>query len=323
MKKLPANLIKITHFLSDCHYHSGDELGKTLAITRSAVWKSIKKLQEYGIEINTVKGKGYALSEPLLLLDKQQIKKQLKPSNKKPDIKIFACVDSTNDYLQKQPKSAKKMSICLAETQTHGRGRLNRSWHSPFGKNIYFSCRYSFEKDISEMAGLSLVVGLAVLKTIRGFGLDQHFALQWPNHIVWNQKKLAGSLIEVNAEANGNCDAIIGIGINVNLLSADKNFSWSSMTQALNKYINRNEVCANLINQLVCHLDQFEKQGFAAFKQEWVANDRLINQHIAISFHHQEKVHGIAIGVNDYGNLLLQTPTNGIQAYATGEIELL
>lgn len=323
MKKLHPNLIKIIRRLNDGEYHSGDELGKTLGVTRSAVWKAIKKLQQYGALIHSVQGKGYALAEPLLLLDKLHIKKQLKLLNPTVvDIKIFASLTSTNAYLQTHPEPADKIKICLAETQTHGRGRFKRCWHSPFGQNIYFSCRYAFQKDIGELTGLSLVTSLAILKTMREFGIHSHLSVQWPNYIVWRQQKLACCLIEIQAETNGSCDAIIGIGINVNQLTADQDFLWASMRQALGKYIDRNVVCAALTHSLIEYLRQFEQRGFFPFKKEWLANDGLIKQAISIS-HQEERIHGQALGINDHGHLLLQTADQGILTYSTGDSALL
>lgn len=320
MKELHPNLIKIAGFLSNCEYHSGDDLGKSLAITRSAVWKAIKKLEHYGIQINSMKGKGYVLTEPLVLLDRQYIKKHLRITDPNDiDIKVFASLASTNDYLHQHPNKKNKISICLAETQTQGRGRLGRSWLSPFGKNIYFSCRYSFQKDVSELAGLSLITGLAILKTLRQCGIANDLAVQWPNHIVWQSKKLAGSLIEMVAEANGHCDAIIGIGINVNLRHADTAFPWSSMTQALGKYVNRNEVCALLASILIEYLTLFSERGFEAFKKEWLTNDYLVNQLVSLSSP-KEKIQGLVLGINDYGHLLLQTADQTIRTCTTGDI---
>ena len=318
MKELHSNLIKIIDCLNDGSFHSGDEIGKKIGITRSAVWKAIKKLEFYGIAIDSVKNKGYALKEPLALLDQQRIKKQLKTTNRSLDIKVLASINSTNDYLREQPAS-QKIRVCIAETQTQGRGRLNRCWYSPFGKNIYFSCRYPFQKDISEMAGLSLVVGLVMLKTIREFITDSQLAVQWPCHIVWNNKKLAGTLIELNAEANGRCEAIIGIGVNINLLAVDGRFPWVSMQQILGKYLDRNAVCIALANHLIQYLQKFEQQGFSPFKQEWLDNDGLFNQVISLQIS-GENVSGQVKGINDLGHLLLQMPNNEIHHFAVGEV---
>jgi BirA family transcriptional regulator, biotin operon repressor / biotin---[acetyl-CoA-carboxylase] ligase len=319
MKKLHPNLVKITRLLSDGGYHSGDELGQTLAITRSAVWKVIKKLQQCGVKIHSAKGKGYALAEAISLLDKQQIKKQLLPAHRAAvDIQVFASVTSTNDYLKTHPEPRHLIKICVTETQTQGRGRFKSQWYSPFGKNIYFSCRYSFQKDIAELTGLNLVVSLAVLKTVQQCGVVSDLSVHWPNYISWRQKKLACCLIEMNAEANGGCDAVIGIGINVNLLTTDTDFSWASMAQALGKEIDRNMVCARLINHLVPYLQQFAEQGFSSFKKEWLSHDGLMKQSISLS-RPQGQVCGTVLGINDRGHLLLQTEDQCITAYSTGD----
>ena len=210
----------------------------------------------------------------------------------------------------------------MAEMQTHGRGRLNRSWYSPFGKNIYFSCRYSFQKDLCELSGLSLVTGLAILRSVGDFGISADLTVQWPNHIMWRQKKLAGCLIEVYAEAHGNCHAIISIGINVNSLHADADFPGASMAQALGKSLDRNDVCVLLIQHLLDYLRRFESSGFSTFRQEWLQNDCLINQPVLIS-NHQRQIKGHAIDINDQGYLLLQLPDQSIQICTAGDSALL
>ena len=318
MKELHSNLIKIIDCLNEGGYHSGLQLGNMVGITRSAIWKSIKKLELYGVPIDSIKNRGYALKEPLNLLNQQWIKKQLKALNRPLDIKVFASINSTNDYLQKQPASS-KIKVCIAETQTQGRGRLNHSWHSPFGKNIYLSCRYPFQKDISEMAGLSLVVALVMLKTVREFAPVPQLAVQWPGHIVCANKKLAGTLIELNAEANGRCEAIVGIGLNVNLQAVDGRFAWISMQQIAEKYLDRNPICVALINNLVHSLQQFEQQGFAAFKQEWLKYDDLLDQQISFQVH-GEKFYGQVKGINELGHLLLQISHQEIRSFAVGEV---
>lgn len=320
MKTLTPNLIKIARYLSDGQYHSGDALGAALGITRSAVWKAIKKLAQYGVPVDSIKGKGYALTEPLFLLDKHKINKLAHHPGL--DIKVFASLASTNDYLQTHTEPKRKIKICLAETQTQGRGRLHRFWYSPFGKNIYFSCRYSFQKDLSELAGLSLVTGLAIFKTMRDFGIHSELFVQWPNHIVWRQKKLAGSLIDLTAEANGGCDAIIGIGINVNLLQANVNFAWTSMREAVGQCLDRNEICAVLIKHLLNYLAEFTQQGFTAFKKEWLAHDYLMKQYISLHSQQQD-IQGRMIGINDQGHLLLQTTDQRIQTFATGDSKII
>jgi len=136
MKILSENLVNTIQILSDLNYHDGDSIGKSLGITRSAVWKIIKKLENYGIKINSIQSKGYLLEQKLTLLDKNYIKKAIDKLDIQ--IEIFETIDSTNDYLKNLGKSDPISRICIAEHQSKARGRRLRNWHAPFGQNLYF-----------------------------------------------------------------------------------------------------------------------------------------------------------------------------------------
>jgi len=232
MKNTNEKLVEICNILNDLNFHDGTSIGAKLNISRTALWKWVSKLQSYGIEITKVKGKGYLLKEPLILLDSKKIETLLKSEDF--IIDTVESIDSTNNYLNNHNKSAIP-HICIAEHQTRGRGRFSREWYSPFGKNIYFSMQYSIKQDISQLGGLSLAVGTIVCKAIeKACKLPNRLMLKWPNDITYNGKKLAGVLIEVRAEVNGNCSVIIGIGINVNMPITNKvtfNQKWASIMQ--------------------------------------------------------------------------------------------
>jgi BirA family biotin operon repressor/biotin-[acetyl-CoA-carboxylase] ligase len=321
MKKTNPYLIEIVKILHDGDYHDGTGMGEHLNITRTAVWKLIKKLQQRGVAIESCKGRGYKLLEPLLFLNENEIHKKLK--NKKIKIKIFESVKSTNDYFQ-TAKLSPCVSICLAEEQTQGRGRLNRQWYSPYAKNIYMSCLYQFKKDMSELAGLSLVISLAIIKTINHFGIDQNLFLKWPNDIIYfdhqSKKKLSGCLVEIRAETHGLSHAIIGIGINVNMIDGDKSINqpFTSMQKITDKVFDRNEVCAELINQLLDHIERFNLYGFKTFIREWTKLDYLLNKVITLK-NNNKKIIGTARGVNTQGYLLLQLEDDSICAFSSGD----
>jgi BirA family biotin operon repressor/biotin-[acetyl-CoA-carboxylase] ligase len=322
MKKLSPGLVKLVALLNDLKYHDGVTIGEKLHITRSAVWKTMKKLESYGVTIDSVKGKGYTLHEPLLLLDKNFISKNL--SNKDILIEIYETIDSTNTYL-KSFYNNDKPRICLAEHQTTGRGRLQRNWHSPFGQNIYFSCLYPFQKDISELSGLSLVISLAIVKALTIYKLPEPLLVKWPNDVTYQKKKLAGCLLEIQAETNGTCSVIIGMGINVNMVE-DKNHTisqpWTSLKTILNTYINRNPLCVSLTNNLLLYLKQFEAKGLASFMDEWQRVDSLANQTIQLKHIHQHIHHtitGQVKGINQHGHLILTLPDNTVRAFSSGD----
>jgi BirA family transcriptional regulator, biotin operon repressor / biotin---[acetyl-CoA-carboxylase] ligase len=320
-RKYNKNLQKLVNILGDGDYHDGNSIGDALQMTRSAVWKMIKKLDNYAVKITSMRAKGYALLEPLKLLELTKIKKKL--VHDKIEIKIFESITSTNGYF-KTLRNNKSLRICLAEQQTQGKGRFNREWHSPFGKNIYFSCFYPFQKDLSELAGLSLVMSLAIIKTLKSYGVDKNLFVKWPNDIFYEDKKISGTLIEIQAESHGVCNVVIGIGINVNMQDDENNLSqpWTSLRKILGQYIDRNELCSRLINYLLNYLQEFNSQGFAPFRKEWMQRDCLANQFITLNTLH-EKISGTVTGINDQGHLLLKLEDGKIQVFSAGDASII
>lgn len=258
--------------------------------------------------------------QPLILLNKKIIQKEIKHKNI--EIDIFENVNSTNEHL-KSFLNNKKTRICLSEQQTHGKGRLNRHWHSPFGLNIYFSLLYQFHQDISELAGLSLIVSLAVVKTLQSY-LPEKLKIKWPNDIFYDDQKLSGILIESQAETNGGCSVIIGIGINVNMI-ADKTKeiaqAWTSLRCITNHNFNRNIICASLTNHLIDYLEQFNHHGLSFFMNEWNAVDCLYNKKITVK-NSKTKISGVAKGINDHGYLLIKTEDGKTIAVSSGDASI-
>jgi BirA family biotin operon repressor/biotin-[acetyl-CoA-carboxylase] ligase len=317
-RKNNRNLTSLLNLLSDGKPHDGNVLGEHLGLTRAAVWKMIQKLQGLGVLVQSIKGQGYILKEPLVLLDAERIQAGL---TQPVALSVFESIASTNDYLLNEPRT-KTPSVCVAEMQTAGRGRLGRAWVSPFGKNIYCSLRFHFKKDISELSGLSLMVSLSILKTLKQLKLP--LFVKWPNDVVCDQGKLSGTLIELKAESNGGCEAVIGIGINVNMLPKGvKGITqpWVSLRQLSGDYHDRNEILSELINTLIDDLNQFEAKGFSVFQKAWIKHHYHAHQPVTLSFA-ETKVQGEAIGVNELGHLLLKLSNGKTQAFASGDVSL-
>lgn len=329
MKILNASLVQLVDMLNDHEYHDGTTLGEALSITRTAIWKLIKKLADYGIKIESVKGKGYKLLEPLTLLNKAQINKILASSEI--NLEIYESLASTNELLKRiqsrrlEPGLADKIpNVCIAEHQTNGIGRFKRHWHSPFAQNIYLSYAHSFNKDVSELAGLSLAVSIAMLRSLENFGWSEDITIKWPNDIFYQHKKLAGNLIEVQAESNHQCTVIIGIGFNMNMLQASRKAitkDWVALRDITQHYINRNYFCAELIKQLNRALQEFEQTGLLAFMREWEKVDYLKGNIITIKTQ-DKKMHGLAMGIDKYGRLLLKMKDGQVNAYSSGDTSI-
>lgn len=211
--------LKILKNLSDGHFHSGESLAKQLDVSRTTIWNATQRLQkQFSVTIQSVKGRGYRLSQPIELLETDKIRSLLSPVMKTflPEIDILPLVDSSNRYLMAAAsQGAPSGKFVLAEQQTAGRGRLGRTWVSPFGCNIYCSLLWRFDLASSVLSGLGIVVAIALVTTLADF--VEGIEIKWPNDILWQQQKLAGILLEMQGEANGPAAVVIGMGLNINM----------------------------------------------------------------------------------------------------------
>ncbi|MED5503300.1 MAG: HTH domain-containing protein, partial [Pseudomonadota bacterium] len=128
MRKEHSVKLHILKSLSDGGFHSGEGLGQELGISRAAIAKHIKGLNDWGVDIYRIQGRGYQLAQPLQLLDEERLQAQLDTP-----LELISVIDSTNQYLLDRVNDSVKGRVCLAEYQAKGRGRRGRQWISPFG----------------------------------------------------------------------------------------------------------------------------------------------------------------------------------------------
>ena len=259
----------------------------------------------------------------IILLSERKIKSAVKTKSLQFD--LFKQIGSTNEYL-KSIKNSNKLHICAAEMQTHGKGRFQRRWHSPFGQNIYLSLKYVFNKNISALAGLSLVCGIAVCNAIEAVcQLPQDILIKWPNDIICDDKKLAGILIEIEVEARELYSVIIGIGLNTNMEANNHkkiNQHYTSIKKLTGIYQDRNQLCSALINQLIDVLSSFEAEGFNPFLTFWKKRDYLFEKPVRLKSGHRE-FYGKGAGINEQGCLLLQLSDGSQRVFFSGDTTLL
>ncbi|MCI4156214.1 biotin operon repressor, partial [Dickeya dianthicola] len=147
--------LKLISILSDGEFYSGEYLGELMGMSRAAINKHIQTIREWGLDVFTVTGKGYALSAPIQLLDAEKIRSQIESGN----IAVLPVIDSTNQYLLDRLDSVSSGDACIAEYQHAGRGRRGRKWFSPFGSNLYLSLYWRLEQGPAAAVGVSLVIG--------------------------------------------------------------------------------------------------------------------------------------------------------------------
>ncbi len=158
--------LALIKYLADGQFHSGEKLGESLGMSRAAISKHVKVLQQWGVDVFRVQGKGYCLPAPLDLLDEQALKEKLQV----PAFTLMPVIDSTNQYLLDRVGQLNSGAACLAEYQQAGRGRRGRVWKSPYGSNLYLSLYWRLDAGMAAAMGLSLVVGVSMAETLQKLG---------------------------------------------------------------------------------------------------------------------------------------------------------
>tara|TARA_B100001059_G_C17821169_1_gene578391 strand:- start:859 stop:1842 length:984 start_codon:yes stop_codon:yes gene_type:complete len=313
---------QLLHYLADGEFYSGQWLAEQLGVSRTAVANYLNALKQHGLEIFSVKGRGYKLAHPIQLLDANKIK-YLQPAGSA-QILVQHITDSTNCQLLNRLQAGQVMapgSVIVAEAQSAGRGRRGRPWYSPFGSNLYFSCYWRLEQGVPAAMGLSLVIGLAVCRV-----LQQQYKLQakvkWPNDIYINEQKLAGILVELSGQADAGCDVVIGIGLNVGMPEHSNQHidqPYTDIRTATGQHIDRNILVVELQRQVTILLTQFSETGFSAFTAEFNQHDLYANRKVVLLT--KEPISGICRGVDNQGGVIIET-ADEITIYYGGELSL-
>ena len=310
--------------LADGKFHSGQALGEALGVSRSAIWKQIKLIEESGIEVYSVKGRGYRIPDGLDLLDQMLIEEALVPEikNQLQAISLNLTIPSTNALAMASVFSDGHGSLYLAEQQTAGRGRRGRNWASPFASNLYFSLTWQFNNGAAALEGLSLAVGVALNRGLKHLGIEG-VQVKWPNDLLWRGRKLAGVLLEMSGDASGECFVVIGVGINVRMpdsASREIDQPWTDLQQINGVAPSRNKLIAVLMNELVPVLQQFSEQGFCAFVDEWQQMNAHSNQVISLHIGNRQE-QGVCRGVDSSGALLLEADGE-LKSFHGGEVSV-
>ncbi|EEG85010.1 biotin--[acetyl-CoA-carboxylase] ligase [Proteus penneri ATCC 35198] len=255
MKETPTPLLLI-ELLADGNIHSGEQLGEGLGMTRAGINKHIQTLRSWGIDVQTVAGKGYQLDAPMNLLNADIVNQNIKGE----PASVIPVIDSTNQYLIQRISELKSGDVCIAEYQSAGRGRRGRQWISPFGRNLYLSMYWKLDQGPAAAIGLSLVVGVIMAEVLEKLGADG-VKVKWPNDLYLNDKKLSGILVELTGKTGDVAHIVTGIGINIAMSKNQNeaiNQQWINLEQVGIK-IDRNELACEITNALREAFVQFEK----------------------------------------------------------------
>jgi BirA family biotin operon repressor/biotin-[acetyl-CoA-carboxylase] ligase len=318
----------LLELLADGELRSGEWLASQLGQTRTAVRQGVQRLRALGIAVQAEAHQGYRLAHLVELLDARRIGAELAEQRKARlrRLEVLFEVDSTNTrLLAAPPPPPGSAEVCLSEMQYAGRGRLGRRWIAPFGCGISMSLSWTFRDLARTLPSLSLGVGVAVSRALVRAGAEG-IALKWPNDIWFRDRKVGGILIELRAQAGGHAHVVIGVGINVSLPAAARREIEASGAQvaavadACKQPPSRNRVAGAILDELLSMLAQYERFGFAAFRDAWMALDAMDGRNAQVVVG-ENALRGIARGVDLEGALLLETG-EGMQRFVTGEASL-
>ena len=237
-------------------------------------------------------------------------------------LRVLEETDSTNArLLAEAPRSG--FDVLFAETQTAGRGRRGRSWHSPKGAHLYMSLGYVYAGNLSQLPPLALAVGLACAQAVTEL-TALPVRLKWPNDLYLDGRKLGGILIETQPLGNGQVHVVVGIGLNVRMpaeAAAMIDQPWSDLQSAAT-IVDRNRLAAQILDSLVTTLYKFASDGFAAFRADFERHDLLLNREVDI--HDASGVQRArARGVDANGALLVEMAGDGVlRPLHAGEVSI-
>jgi BirA family biotin operon repressor/biotin-[acetyl-CoA-carboxylase] ligase len=312
--------------LADGEFHSGQRLAESAGITRSAVWKQIKRLTGLGLEVEGITGKGYRLSSPLEMLDREYICNHLDGTARGVPVavKVLFETGSTNQYLlEAQAGDSMHGRAVLAEYQFAGRGRGENRWVSAPASGLCLSLGWHYDSITGSLTSLSLATGVILAEILQEMGC-RDVRLKWPNDLVVKGAKLAGILIESRAQGAGPCDIVIGIGINVHLparLEHDIGRQVTDLRRLLAPAVpSRNILAARLINKLVAMLGKYDSDGFDSFRERWQKLDYTAGKNARL-LRSGQQISGRVIGIDENG-LLIMSINGESRKFSSGELSL-
>jgi len=319
--------------LADGQFHSGEDLAARVGLTRARVSQVLKEAEGAGLALERMKGRGYRLLEAPDFLDAKKIRARLAVLAETLGtplplaIEVVDQIESTSSELMRRAQRRDiHQAVLAAEWQTAGRGRRGRAWTAIAGGSLTFSLGWKFEQGAGFLAGLSLAVGVAVVRALEAEGFKD-VALKWPNDLIHRHLKVGGILIELNGDALGPTTTVVGVGLNVRLPAAARKdipvpiTDLASVAGRKAAPIDRNRLLAALLAELAAVLDVYAREGFSPFAAEWQHRHAYQGKPVRLLLPDGATVTGKVAGVDASGALVLADGPRRTR-FLSGEITL-
>jgi BirA family biotin operon repressor/biotin-[acetyl-CoA-carboxylase] ligase len=324
---LDEKLLTILYRSKDISLQS---ISEQLDLSESVILESIQVLQSLGYAIESSPQNQLQLLESPDLLIADDLKARIALKTKEQlignKILVFENTASTNDVIERFGVNHHPEGLVIfAEAQTEGRGRHGRAWFSPPKRGLWFSILLRPKIDLASAPRLTILASVAVATALgRITGLE--FQLKWPNDILCRKKKVAGILVELNADSKGIHHAVIGIGINVNLEKNDFPKELLSLATSLqiegNKTFHRPDLAVEILEELERHYSIIENDEFSYILDHWLKLDCTLGEQISVLWSDGRRLKGLASNLDPDGALLIRTDEGMIERITAGEITL-
>lgn len=306
-------------------YISGEDMAEKLGVSRAAVWKHIKEMRSQGYNIESLARNGYILREAPDAMLSGEISNGLETKTIGCRIICHEEIDSTNNAAKRLAREgAAEGTVVVAESQTGGKGRLERQFFSPKGKGIWFSVVLRPKFLPQEAPKCTLMAAVAVARAMTEFGLKP--GIKWPNDLLYDNKKLVGILTEMSAEMDGINYIVIGTGINVNIAPEEFPEELRSVATSLSQMKGANLPRVKFFQAVLRALDDLyakvQVEGFVPVLKEWRQYSITLGQEVkVIGVRDGEVFYGKAADIDDEGALLVDTAA-GRQRVLAGDVSI-
>jgi BirA family biotin operon repressor/biotin-[acetyl-CoA-carboxylase] ligase len=323
-------LVKVLKFLQthNTEYLSGQDLSDVLRISRVAIWKHIKKIQDLGYTVESKQKLGYKLTENSDILFPWEVTSELKTKLIGQKVYYFDSIDSTqNQALKIANEPENNGAVIIAATQTGGKGRTGRKWISPKG-GIWFSIILHPKFDISITTLFPIASSLALSKAIENtFEITPE--LKWPNDLTINGKKIAGILVDAAFESNKIESLVLGVGINFNVdikaikktLKDTPNFYGVSSLSEQNKKVKPIQLVQNFFVELEKIYELLNKKQTKKIILEWTKRSSTLGKNVEINTT-DGKIKGKATKIDEDGALIISNKSKTYKVIAGDVIHL-
>ncbi len=313
-------------------YISGQEISERFGVSRTAVWKVIRQLQEEGYQVEAVRNKGYHILDSPDVMTKEELDSLMHTRWAGKNIVYYDATDSTNLRIRELGDAgAPHGTLAVADRQTAGRGRRGRSWESPPGSSIYMSVllRPDIPPDRAPM--LTLVMALSVAEGIRqcietggDSGNSLEIQIKWPNDIIINGKKLAGILTEMSSQVDYINHVTVGVGINVNRTEFPEEIreTASSLCLECGHTVKRAPLIAAVMERLEDNYDIFLRTlDLSGLLERYSA--LLVNRDREVMvLGTKEQYRAYALGINSTGELIVRREDGSTEEIFAGEVSV-